>query len=51
MDCFDGTLLAYFKNSTGITKEEPAAPTRTFQEIVCGHLDQQGTVTTTSAVW
>ena len=34
VDCFDGTLLAYFKNSTGITKEEPAAPTRTFQEIV-----------------
>ena len=34
VDCFDGTLLAYFKNSTGITKEEPAAPTRTIQEIV-----------------
>lgn len=34
VDCFDGTLLAYFKNSTGITKEEPAAPARTFQEIV-----------------
>ena len=34
VDCFDGTLLAYFKNSTGITKEEPAAPTRTVQEIV-----------------
>ena len=34
VDCFDGTLLAYFKNSTGITKEEPAAPTRTLQEIV-----------------
>lgn len=33
-DCFDGTLLAYFKNSTGITKEEPAAPTRTIKEIV-----------------
>lgn len=36
VDCFDGTLLAYFKNSTGITKEEPAAPTRTIQEIVEG---------------
>lgn len=34
VDCFDGTLLAYFKKSTGITKEEPAAPTRTIQEIV-----------------
>lgn len=33
-DCFDGTLLAYFKNATGITKEEPAAPTRTIQELV-----------------
>jgi type I restriction enzyme R subunit len=33
-DCFDGTLLAYFKNSTGITKEEPAPPTRTLKEIV-----------------
>jgi type I restriction enzyme, R subunit len=33
-DCFDGTLLAYFKNSTGITAEEPAAPTRTITEIV-----------------
>jgi type I restriction enzyme R subunit len=33
-DCFDGTLLAYFKNSTGITKEEPIKPTRTIKEIV-----------------
>ena len=33
-DCFDGTLLAYFKNSTGITAEEPAPPTRTIDEIV-----------------
>lgn len=33
-DCFDGTLLAYFKNSTGITKEEPAPPTRAIKEIV-----------------
>lgn len=33
-DCFDGTLLAYFKNATGITKEEPAAPARTLREIV-----------------
>jgi type I restriction enzyme, R subunit len=31
-DCFDGTLLAYFKNSTGITKEEPVKPTRTVKE-------------------
>ncbi len=33
-DCFDGTLLAYFKNSTGITAEEPAPPTRTVEEII-----------------
>lgn len=33
-DCFDGTLLQYFKAATGITKEEPAKPTRTVQEIV-----------------
>jgi len=33
-DCFDGTLLAYFKNSTGITAEEPVPPTRTVEEIV-----------------
>jgi type I restriction enzyme R subunit len=33
-DCFDGTLLAYFKNSTGITAEEPAPPTRTIEDIV-----------------
>jgi type I restriction enzyme, R subunit len=33
-DCFDGTLLAYFKSSTAMTQEEPAPPTRTLQEIV-----------------
>jgi type I restriction enzyme R subunit len=33
-DCFDGTLLKYFKDTTGITKEEPVKPTRTVQEIV-----------------
>ena len=33
-DCFDGTLLAYFKNSTGMTAEEPAHPTRTVEEII-----------------
>ena len=33
-DCLDGTLLAYFKNSTGITAEEPTPPTRTIEEIV-----------------
>lgn len=33
-DCFDGTLLAYFKNATGITAETPLPPTRTIQELV-----------------
>jgi type I restriction enzyme R subunit len=33
-DCFDGTLLQYFKNSTGITKEDPLKPTRTIEELV-----------------
>lgn len=33
-DCFDGTLLRYFKNSTGITKEDPVKPTRTLKEVV-----------------
>lgn len=33
-DCFDGTLLQYFRNSTGITREEPTAPTKTIREIV-----------------
>ena len=33
-DCFDGTLLAYFKQSTGITKEEPLPPTRSVHEVI-----------------
>ncbi len=33
-DCFDGTLLAYFRQATGITAEAPAPPTRTIREIV-----------------
>jgi len=33
-DCFDGTLLKYFKDTTGITREEPLSPTRTVKEIV-----------------
>jgi type I restriction enzyme R subunit len=34
VDCFDGTLLAYFRNSTGITAHEPVPPTRTIAEII-----------------
>ncbi len=33
-DCFDGTLLQYFKGSTGITTETPAPPTRPIKEII-----------------
>jgi type I restriction enzyme R subunit len=34
VDCFDGTLLQYFKETTGITAEPPAPPTRTIQELI-----------------
>ena len=33
-DCFDGTLLEYFRNSTAITSAPPDRPTRTIKEIV-----------------
>lgn len=33
-DCFDGTLLAYFRTATAITAEPPDKPTRTIEEIV-----------------
>lgn len=33
-DCFDGTLLAYFKNTTGITAEAPMPPSRHIEEII-----------------
>ncbi|HEV2523414.1 MAG TPA: type I restriction-modification enzyme R subunit C-terminal domain-containing protein [Candidatus Acidoferrales bacterium] len=33
-DCFDGTLLEYFREATAITAEEPIPPTRTLHEIV-----------------
>jgi type I restriction enzyme R subunit len=34
VDCFDGTLLAYFKNATGITAEDPIKPSRTIAEVI-----------------
>jgi len=34
VDCFDGTLLQYFRQSTAITAEPPAPPTRTIAEII-----------------
>jgi type I restriction enzyme R subunit len=33
-DCFDGTLLDYFKGVTGITAEMPEKPTRTVAEVI-----------------
>ncbi|HWR17718.1 MAG TPA: type I restriction-modification enzyme R subunit C-terminal domain-containing protein [Terriglobales bacterium] len=33
-DCFDGTLLQYFKDTTGVTEEAPTPPTRTISEII-----------------
>jgi type I restriction enzyme, R subunit len=34
VDCFDGTLIAYFKNATGIREEDPAPPTKKISEII-----------------
>ena len=33
-DCFDGTLIVYFKNATGISEEDPAPPTKSISEII-----------------
>ena len=33
-DCFDGTLLEYFRTATAITAEPPDKPTRTIAEII-----------------
>jgi type I restriction enzyme R subunit len=33
-DCFDGTLLAYFRKATGITAEVPDKPTRKISEVI-----------------
>jgi type I restriction enzyme R subunit len=33
-DCFDGTLLEYFRQATAITAEQPLAPTRTIPEMI-----------------
>lgn len=33
-DCFDGSLIAYFREATAITAEPPAPPTRTITEII-----------------
>lgn len=33
-DCFDGTLLEAFKNSTGITQVSPVNPTRSIEDLI-----------------
>lgn len=33
-DCFDGTLLGYFREATAITAEAPDKPTRTIKEVI-----------------
>lgn len=33
-DCFDGTLLEYFKNCTGVTSEPPENPGRTVEQVI-----------------
>jgi type I restriction enzyme R subunit len=33
-DCFDGTLLEYFRSTTGMTVDPPIAPSRTIRQII-----------------
>jgi type I restriction enzyme, R subunit len=33
-DCFDGTLLEFFKNCTGVTAEPPEKPTRMIEQVI-----------------
>lgn len=33
-DCFNGTLIDYFKNATNMTSEPPSSPTRSIAEII-----------------
>ncbi|MBW2066613.1 MAG: DEAD/DEAH box helicase family protein [Deltaproteobacteria bacterium] len=40
-DCFDGTLLEYFRKITGITAEAPAKATKTIREIVQAIADNE----------
>lgn len=40
-DCFSGTLLEYFRKTTGITAEAPVKPTLTIREIVKFIADNQ----------
>jgi type I restriction enzyme R subunit len=40
-DCFNGTLLEYFRKTTSITAEPPIKPTRTIREIIKAIADNQ----------
>ena len=33
-DCFDGSLLEYFRNATSITADPPETPSRTIQDVI-----------------
>ncbi len=33
-DCFDGSLIAYFREATGITADPPERPARTIKEVI-----------------
>lgn len=33
-DCFDGTLIEYFRKSTGMTADPPDKPVRTIEEVI-----------------
>jgi type I restriction enzyme R subunit len=33
-DCFDGTLLQFFRNATSVTSDPPEAPFRTLQQVI-----------------
>lgn len=43
-DCFGGSLLEYFKQTTGITAEAPVKPTKTIREIVQAIADNQNRI-------
>ena len=48
-DCFDGTLLEYFRKSTGITAEPPDKPVRTIQQIIDDIWSNRDRITTFAA--
>ena len=49
-DCFDGTLLAYFRNTSDIAEDPPSGPTRAIPEII-SDIGRTATGLTTRACW